>query len=195
MLSACRKLLIDGLHAKATLMMNKRDSAVDHCSRHRQHAHGDDDEPIGDGGSFRSHAPQMACCFACILQSGGGGGLSAQIGALQQSWRANAPADFARVKFCAGAVAVRYAHLAAIATNISSEGGKCVFVGLSKSPGRTPYLFSGRQARGGATFPPLSQTTMILRFLRSKSTLFCPCKPPHAPATAPASPVRTLNHM
>ena len=25
-----------------------------------------------------------------------------------------------------------------------------------------------------ATFPPLSQTTMILRFLRSKSTLFCP---------------------
>ena len=58
MLSACRKLLIDGLHAKATLVMNKRDSAVDHCSRHRQHAHGDDDEPIGDGGSFRSHAPQ-----------------------------------------------------------------------------------------------------------------------------------------
>ena len=58
MLSACRKLLIDGLHAKATLMMNKRDSAVDHCSRHRKHAHGDDDEPIGDGGSFSSHAPQ-----------------------------------------------------------------------------------------------------------------------------------------
>ena len=29
----------------------------------------------------------MACCFDCILQSGGGSGLSAQIGALQQSWR------------------------------------------------------------------------------------------------------------
>jgi hypothetical protein len=51
----CRKLSIDGLHAKATNVMNQRDSAVDRCSRHRQHAHGDDDEPIGDGGSFRSH--------------------------------------------------------------------------------------------------------------------------------------------
>ena len=58
MLSACRKLLIDGLHAKATLVMNKRVSAVDNCCWHRQHAHGDDDEPIGDGGSFCSHAPQ-----------------------------------------------------------------------------------------------------------------------------------------
>lgn len=67
----------------------------------------------------------MACCFDCILQSGGGSGLSAQIGALQQSWRANAPADFARVKFCAGAVAVRYAHLAATAINMRTGGGKC----------------------------------------------------------------------
>ena len=78
----------------------------------------------------------MDCCFACILQSGGGSGLSAQIGALQQSWRANAPADFARVKFCAGAVAVRYAHLAATAINMRSGGGKCAFVGPSSVVGR-----------------------------------------------------------
>ena len=81
----------------------------------------------------------MACCFACILQSGGGGGLSAQIGALQQSWRANAPADFARVKFCAGAVAVRYAHLAATAINMRTGGRKCAFVGLSECRGRALY--------------------------------------------------------
>ena len=81
----------------------------------------------------------MACCFACILQSGGGGGLSAQIGALQQSWRANAPADFARVKFWAGAVAVRYAHLAATAINMRTGGGKCAFVGLSECRGRALY--------------------------------------------------------
>ena len=78
----------------------------------------------------------MACCFDCILQSGGGSGLSAQIGALQQSWRANAPADFARVKFWAGAVAVRYAHLAATAINMRTGGGKCAFVGLSECRGR-----------------------------------------------------------
>ena len=82
----------------------------------------------------------MACCFACILQSGGGGGLSAQIGALQQSWRANAPADFARVKFCAGAVAVRYAHLAATAINMRTGGGKCAFVGLSECRGPSLYF-------------------------------------------------------
>ena len=81
----------------------------------------------------------MACCFDCILQSGGGSGLSAQIGALQQSWRANAPADFARVKFCAGAVAVRYAHLAATAINMRTGGGKCAFVGLSECRGRSLY--------------------------------------------------------
>ena len=81
----------------------------------------------------------MACCFDCILQSGGGSGLSAQIGALQQSWRANAPADFARVKFCAGAVAVRYAHLAATAINMRTGGGKCAFVGLSECRGRALY--------------------------------------------------------
>ena len=79
----------------------------------------------------------MACCFDCILQSGGGSGLSAQIGALQQSWRANAPADFARTELWEGAVAVRYAHLAAIAINISSEGGKWVFVCRSKPLGPT----------------------------------------------------------
>ena len=90
----------------------------------------------------------MACCFACILQSGGGGGLSAQIGALQQSWRANAPADFARVKFCAGAVAVRYAHLAATAINMRTGGGKCAFVGLSECRGRSLYRLD-LVARGG----------------------------------------------
>ena len=115
--------------------MNKRDSAVDNCCWHRQHAHGDDDEPIGDGGSFRSHAPQWRAALPAILQSGGGGGLSAQIGALQQSWRANAPADFARVKFCAGAVAVRYAHLAATAMNMRTGGGKLAFVGASECRG------------------------------------------------------------
>ena len=81
----------------------------------------------------------MACCFDCILQSGGGSGLSAQIRALQQSWRANAPADFARVKFWAGAVAVRYAHLAATAINMRTGGGKCAFVGLSECRGRALY--------------------------------------------------------
>ena len=82
----------------------------------------------------------MACCFACILQSGGGGGLSAQIGALQQSWRANAPADFARTELWAGAVAVRYAHLAATAINMRTGGGKCAFVGLSECRGRSLYI-------------------------------------------------------
>ena len=79
----------------------------------------------------------MDCCFACILQSGGGSGLSAQIGALQQSWRANAPADFAQTDLCVGAVAVRYAHLAATTVNMRTGGGKCAFVGRSKSPGPT----------------------------------------------------------
>ena len=81
----------------------------------------------------------MACCFDCILQSGGGSGLSAQIGALQQSWRANAPADFARTELWAGAVAVRYAHLAATAINMRTGGGKCAFVGLSECRGRALY--------------------------------------------------------
>ena len=74
----------------------------------------------------------MACCFDCILQSGGGSGLSAQIRALQQSWRANAPADFARVKFICG-------HLAAIAIDMPYALGRrnVVFVGLSKSLGPT----------------------------------------------------------
>ena len=137
LLSACRKLLIDGLHTKATNVMNQRDSAVDHCSRHRQHAHGDDDEPIGDGGSFRSHAPQWRAALPAILQSGGGGGLSAQIGALQQSWRANPPADFARTELWEGAVAVRYAHLAATAINMRTGGGIWSFVGLSECRGPT----------------------------------------------------------
>ena len=119
--------------------MNQRDSAVDHCSRHRQHAHGDDDEPIGDGGSFRSHAPQWRAALPAILQSGGGGGLSAQIGALQQSWRANPPADFARTELWEGAVAVRYAHLAATAINMRTGGGICAFVGLSECRGRALY--------------------------------------------------------
>ena len=139
LLSACRKLLIDGLHTKATNVMNQRDSAVDHCSRHRQHAHGDDDEPIGDGGSFRSHAPQWRAALPAILQSGGGGGLSAQIGALQQSWRANAPADFARTYLRVGAVAVRYAHLAATAINMRTGGGKLAFVGASECRGPSLY--------------------------------------------------------
>ena len=78
----------------------------------------------------------MACCFDCILQSGGGSGLSAQIGALQQSWRANPPADFARTELWEGAVAVRYAHLVATAINMRTEGGKCAFVGLSECRGR-----------------------------------------------------------
>ena len=77
----------------------------------------------------------MDCCFACILQSGGGSGLSAQIGALQQSWRAIAPADFARTDSWVRAVAVRYAHLAATAINMRSGGGKCVFVGPSSVVG------------------------------------------------------------
>ena len=119
--------------------MNQRDSAVDHCSRHRQHAHGDDDEPIGDGGSFRSHAPQWRAALPAILQSGGGGGLSAQIGALQQSWRANPPADFARTELWEGAVAVRYAHLAATAINMRTGGGIWSFVGLSECRGPTLY--------------------------------------------------------
>ena len=80
----------------------------------------------------------MNCCFACILQSGGGGGLSAQIGALQQSWRASAPTDFAPPDLCAGAVAVRYAHLAATAINMRTGGGKCAFVGPSECRGPTP---------------------------------------------------------
>ena len=83
----------------------------------------------------------MACCFACILQSGGGGGLSAQIGALQQSWRANPPADFARTELWEGAVAVRYAHLAATAINMRTEGGKWSFVGASECRGRVPVLY------------------------------------------------------
>ena len=82
----------------------------------------------------------MACCFACILQSGGGGGLSAQIGALQQSWRANPPADFARTELWEGAVAVRYAHLAATAINMRTGGGIWSFVGLSECRGPTQYL-------------------------------------------------------
>ena len=53
----------------------------------------------------------MCCCFACILQSAGGSGLSAQIGALQQSWRAVAPAVFARTDLRAGAVAACVAHV------------------------------------------------------------------------------------
>ena len=81
----------------------------------------------------------MACCFACILQSGGGGGLSAQIGALQQSWRANAPADFARTYLRVGAVAVRYAHLAATAMNMRTGGGKLAFVGASECRGPSLY--------------------------------------------------------
>ena len=82
----------------------------------------------------------MACCFACILQSGGGSGLSAQIGALQQSWRANAPADFARTELWVGAVAVRYAHLAATAMNMRTGGGKLAFVGASECRGPSLYL-------------------------------------------------------
>ena len=81
----------------------------------------------------------MACCFDCILQSGGGGGLSAQIGALQQSWRANPPADFARTELWEGAVAVRYAHLAATAINMRTGGGIWSFVGLSECRGPTLY--------------------------------------------------------
>ena len=81
----------------------------------------------------------MACCFACILQSGGGSGLSAQIGALQQSWRANAPADFARTYLRVGAVAVRYAHLAATAMNMRTGGGKLAFVGASECRGPSLY--------------------------------------------------------
>ena len=81
----------------------------------------------------------MACCFACILQYGGGSGLSAQIGALQQSWKANPPADFARTELWEGAIAVRYAHLAATAINMRTGGGKCAFVGLSECRGRALY--------------------------------------------------------
>ena len=99
----------------------------------------DDDEPIGDGGSFRSHAPQWRAALPAILQSGGGGGLSAQIGALQQSWRANPPADFARTELWEGAVAVRYAHLAATAINMRTGGGIWSFVGLSECRGPTLY--------------------------------------------------------
>ena len=84
----------------------------------------------------------MACCFDCILQSGGGSGLSAQIGALQQSWRANPPADFARTELWEGAVAVRYAHLAATAINMRTGGGKCAFVGLSECRGRALYKWN-----------------------------------------------------
>ena len=77
----------------------------------------------------------MDCCFACILQSGGGSGLSAQIGALQQSWRAIAPADFAQTYLSAGAVAVRYAHMAATAVNMRTGGGIWAFVGASSDLG------------------------------------------------------------
>ena len=93
----------------------------------------------------------MACCFDCILQSGGGSGLSAQIGALQQSWRANAPADFARTELWEGAVAVRYAHLAATAINMRTGGGICAFVGLSECRGRALYV---KVARGKKEWLP-----------------------------------------
>ena len=102
----------------------------------------------------------MACCFDCILQSGGGSGLSAQIRALQQSWRANAPADFARVKFWAGAVAVRYAHLAATAINMRTGGGKCAFVGLSECRGRSLYCCS---RVGGGERQPVSYPLESIR--------------------------------
>ena len=93
----------------------------------------------------------MACCFACILQSGGGGGLSAQIGALQQSWRANAPADFARTYLRVGAVAVRYAHLAATAMNMRTGGGKLAFVGASECRGPSLYTVTVGATPSGRT--------------------------------------------
>ena len=92
----------------------------------------------------------MDCCFACILQSGGGSRLRAQIGALQQSWRAIAPADFARVKFCVRAVAVRYAHLAARAVNMRTGGGKCSFVCASSVVGG-PFTGTGMRNRNQET--------------------------------------------
>ena len=93
----------------------------------------------------------MACCFDCILQSGGGSGLSAQIGALQQSWRANPPADFARTELWEGAVAVRYAHLAATAINMRTGGGKCYSRDSplrKQDPRRGAHFLSSPASRG-----------------------------------------------
>ena len=94
----------------------------------------------------------LLCLHPAILQSGGGGGLSAQIGALQQSWRANAPADFARTYLRVGAVAVRYAHLAATAMNMRTGGGTLAFVGASECRGPSLYPFlSYMQGRHGTS--------------------------------------------
>ena len=70
----------------------------------------------------------MACCFDCILQSCGGSGLSAQIGALQQSWRANAPRILLVSSFGqAQSPCASYAHpTAAIAINMRTGGAESV---------------------------------------------------------------------
>ena len=79
----------------------------------------------------------LCCCFTCILQSAGGSGLSAQIGALQQSWRANAPADFARTDLCVGAVACSQISPVATTRNNAQERRKVGRRLTSKKPGRT----------------------------------------------------------
>ena len=112
----------------------------------------------------------MCCCFACILQSGGGG-LSAQIGALQQSWRANAPADFAGTEFWVGAVAVRYAHLAATAVNMRTGGGKCAF-GVSEAAFRKVKVgVSNRLAERRPHSSELCRTRSRLLFLAAARVL------------------------